>query len=156
VSSVAAPPLASPVRRAMDPGLNSSLLAVSKVFKPAVWVDLGFVVFLGAIVLWRWQVIRSVPEPSGIDAGNWLAYGHALLGSHSRSASLVYPPLVPALSVALATVWGPLTGVQLLAAGVVDAPFPSRPSSNSQSRSPSDRNNDSKSPLAMALACARF
>jgi hypothetical protein len=73
------------------------------------------IAFLGAIAALRWQVISSQPEPSGLDGGNWLALGHTLLGSHSRSASIMYPPLVPLLMVGMSAIWGALTSAQILA-----------------------------------------
>lgn len=76
--------------------------------------DAIFIGLLSVIALLRWQVIDSVGEPSGLDPGNWLAFGHSLMGSQSRSASLAYPPLVPLLSVAFSAVWGPLRGSAVL------------------------------------------
>src|SRR6267378_3037721 len=95
----------------------SAHLSVAKlsVFHHIELADGVFVVLLAAIAILRWQVITSLPEPTGVDGGNWLALGHSLLGSHSRSASIVYPPVVPLLSVGLAAIWGPLTGAQVLA-----------------------------------------
>lgn len=90
------------------------LVAVTDMLKR--WgADIIFVGFLLGIAAWRWQVISSFPEPSGLDAGNWLAFGHALLGSDARSSTIVYPPVVPLLILGFAAIWGPLTGVQLLA-----------------------------------------
>jgi hypothetical protein len=79
-------------------------------------VDASFAVFLFAIAVLRWKVIDSLQVPSGLDGGNWLAFGHSLFGSHSRSASIVYPPVVPLVTVLLAGFLGPLKAVEVLAA----------------------------------------
>lgn len=85
-------------------------------------VDSIFVAYLIVIAALRWQVIASLPEPSGIDPGNWLAFGHSLSGSHSRSSSIVYPPVVPLIVAAFGAVWGSLTGIQVLAVVTSIAP----------------------------------
>jgi hypothetical protein len=82
---------------------------------PAIAVDVLFGGYLLLIAGLRWQVIASYPEPSGVDGGNWLALGHSLLGSHSLTATNVYPPLTPLLTVGLAAIWGPLLGAQIMA-----------------------------------------
>ena len=85
-------------------------------------LDLLFAVYLLAIGILRLSVISSFPEPSGLDGGNWLAFGNALFGAHFRSASVVYPPLIPLITIAFAKVWGPLRGIEILAAVVSLAP----------------------------------
>ncbi len=77
--------------------------------------DLLLAAYLLTIAALRWAVIRSFAEPSGLDGGNWLAFGNALFGSHFRSPSVVYPPLVPLVTVFLAKIWGPLLGIEILA-----------------------------------------
>lgn len=75
---------------------------------------------LAAVAVVRWNTFQSVP--SGVDAGNWLAFGHAIHGMPVRSSSIVYPPLVPLLSVGAVNAFGLINGLRLLA--VVSGAFP--------------------------------
>lgn len=76
----------------------------------------AFAVVCGVIVGLRFLVLARVDGPATIDTGNWLAFGHDLLGSDVRSSSLVYPPVVPLLAVAATTAFGVAGGVAVLAA----------------------------------------
>src|SRR6266480_635631 len=78
--------------------------------------DVLAVTLLFGIAALRWYVASSFAEPSGLDEGNWLAYGRSIFGSHSRSASLAYPPLVPVLMLAITQLVGPFRGAELLGA----------------------------------------
>jgi hypothetical protein len=116
-------PLTDPGWRAASEGLvvPHVMLSLRSWWRGHV-ADAVFIAFLGTIAVLRWQVINSLPEPSGVDGGNWLAFGHALLGSHSRSSSIMVPPLVPLLAVGLEAVFGPLQGIEVLALAASLAP----------------------------------
>jgi len=60
--------------------------------------------------------------PPTIDAGNWLAFGHALLGEHIRSSSIVYPPVVPVLVAGAVAALGATRGVSAVAAAAAIFP----------------------------------
>jgi hypothetical protein len=70
----------------------------------------------------RFVALTGHHAPPTIDAGNWLAYGHALLGEHIRSSTIVYPPLVPLLVSGATWLFGATTGVSLVAAACAVAP----------------------------------
>jgi hypothetical protein len=74
-----------------------------------------FVTFLVIVAIGRWVVMGESPLPPGTDGGNWLAHGHAIFGEHIRSSSIVYPPVVPLLVVAAASIWGPFLGMKIVA-----------------------------------------
>ena len=80
----------------------------------------GTVVLFVALI--RWRLLRDTPYPTGLDGGNWLAYGHALLGEHIRSASLVAPPIVPLLAVLGEKSFGTFDGIKVLAIASSAAP----------------------------------
>lgn len=84
--------------------------------------DIAFMAFILGIGLARWHVVDSFPDPSGGDPGNWLALGHGLIGKSARSASIVYPPVVPALMLLASNEWGPMLGAKILAASASLAP----------------------------------
>lgn len=75
-----------------------------------------------AVSLIRWRLMRGSNYPTGIDGGNWLAFGHAILGEHIRSSTLAYPPVVPLLAVACEWMLGLYAGVQALAFASAAAP----------------------------------
>jgi hypothetical protein len=68
-----------------------------------------------ALILRAW-VLAAPGAPPGVDGGNWLAFGQALLGSSPRSASLMYPPVVPILVSTGVDGLGPTLGVAAVAA----------------------------------------
>lgn len=78
-------------------------------------------VALGVVAL-RALILLDQPGPSGIDGGNWLAFGHALIGNRVRSSEIVYPPLVPVLTLLATTLLGPTAGLNLLASVASIAP----------------------------------
>ncbi len=63
----------------------------------------------------RFATLIRGGAPPTIDSGNWLAFGHAMLGEHIRSTSIVYPPVVPALVTAAVWLFGATHGVALAA-----------------------------------------
>ena len=83
--------------------------------RPWPLVDAFFVGILLLVAIARWTLLTKSPYPPGIDPGNWLAFGHALVGEHIRSSSIVYPPVVPLLTLTASRLFGPFLGVQLLA-----------------------------------------
>jgi hypothetical protein len=125
LSAAEATPLAGPRWRLPSlnfPQARRLLAPASRLASRATGADMAFVALLLTIAALRWLAINSVPEPSGVDAGNWLAFGHSFLGSHSRSASVVIPPFVPMLVLAFGAVFGQLKGIQVLAAMASLAP----------------------------------
>src|SRR5207249_2447342 len=87
-----------------------------------IWTHLAFVGIIGVVSLIRWRLLRDTPYPTGLDGGNWLAYGHAIFGEHIRSSSLVYPPVVPVLAVASERLFGSFEGLRTLAFIAAAAP----------------------------------
>jgi hypothetical protein len=80
----------------------------------ALSTHLAFVGVVGVVTFIRWR-LQQTPYPTGLDGGNWLALGHAILGEHIRSASIVYAPVVPLMAVAAERLFGTYGGVQALA-----------------------------------------
>lgn len=68
-------------------------------------------------------VILAAGSPSGLDLGNWLYFGHQILGDPVAQAPTTYPPLVPVLSVVLVGLFGPLwaDAVLMSVAGTIPA-----------------------------------
>jgi hypothetical protein len=64
----------------------------------------------------RFGLVLRVAGPVTIDTGNWLAFGHDLLGTDVRSSTIVYPPVVPVLAVTVTEVLGVEVGTALLVA----------------------------------------
>ncbi len=83
---------------------------------------LAFAGVVSAVALIRWRLLRDTPYPTGLDGGNWLAFGHAIFGEHLRSSSLVYPPVVPVIAVASERLLGTYGGIQALAFAAGAAP----------------------------------
>jgi hypothetical protein len=77
---------------------------------------------LGAVTLLRLRLIRDTSYPTGLDGGNWLAFGHSIFGEHIRSSTLLYPPIVPLLAVVAEHALGPYAGLQWLAFASATAP----------------------------------
>lgn len=71
---------------------------------------------LGAVAVVRYLVLADRHAPATIDAGNWLAFGNAVLGDSIRHPDIVYPPLVPLLVRGATDLIGPVAGVALLGA----------------------------------------
>jgi hypothetical protein len=84
--------------------------------------DLVFVAVVVLCVVAHWVVLARGVVPSGLDMGNWLAFGHGLLGEHLRSSQMVYPPLVPLLAAGTEHWLGLMTANHLLT--VVSAAAP--------------------------------
>lgn len=76
----------------------------------------------GAVTAIRLLVFISAAAPPGVDPGNWLANGHLLARQGPWSGRLVYPPLVPALTVAFQARLAETVGIALLAALCAAAP----------------------------------
>ena len=81
-----------------------------------------FLTLITAVSFIRWRLLRDTPYPTGLDGGNWLAFGHAIFGTHIRSSSLVYPPVVPLLAVFAERLFGTYGGLQVLAFLAAAAP----------------------------------
>lgn len=83
---------------------------------PAAWpADLALTAFLLAVAVVRYTVLTDGGAPSTVDAGNWLAFGHTLLGDDTtRPSSLVYPPVVPLAMAGLTAAAGPVVAVGVL------------------------------------------
>jgi hypothetical protein len=75
-----------------------------------------------AVALIRWLLLRGTPYPTGLDGGNWLAFGHAIFGEHLRSSTLLYPPVVPLAAVISEGALGTYLGVKVLAFIAATAP----------------------------------
>jgi hypothetical protein len=88
----------------------------------AIASHLSFVVVITVVSFIHWRLLRDTQYPTGLDGGNWLAYGHAIFGEHIRSSSLVYPPVVPVLTVGLERLLGTYAAVQVLAFAAAAAP----------------------------------
>lgn len=74
------------------------------------------VLALLGVAIYRILVIALHGEPSGVDFGNWLMFGHQALGSPlPRAASVTYPPIVPVLTVWLTGAFGVVWGTAILA-----------------------------------------
>jgi len=80
------------------------------------------VVLMAAIAGWRFVAAAQVDGPVTTDAGNWLAFGRDLLGPDVRSSSIVYPPVVPLLTVVATEVLGLERGIAFLVAVCSVAP----------------------------------
>lgn len=70
----------------------------------------------------RFLVLSSQASPAGVDGGNWLAFGQALLGRPVRSSSIVYPPVVPALVTGAVELFGLVRGIAVVGAAASLAP----------------------------------
>lgn len=77
---------------------------------------LAFLVLCDLVIGIRFVMLLGVDGPATIDTGNWLAFGHDLLGDDVRSSTLVYPPVVPLIMVAATTLFGVAGGVAAVAA----------------------------------------
>lgn len=65
-----------------------------------------------------WQIGDPV---SGLDAGEWLAYGRGALGGQGRSSGGAYPPFVPVMIRLGQLVLGPMEAARLVGAGSLAA-----------------------------------
>jgi len=88
----------------------------------AIWWDAAFLLCALVVASLRFVILRRGGAPPTIDAGNWLAFGDAILGKGVRSPTIVYPPLVPLLSKGSVALFGLTNGVALLAAVSSAAP----------------------------------
>lgn len=84
--------------------------------------DVVFAVVVFHLAATRYDVLTDRRAPATVDAGNWLAFGHALLGRSSRSVSIVYPPVVPLLLVGLSRLVGVIAAVGLVGAASATLP----------------------------------
>ena len=76
-------------------------------------VELGpLVAVITALALRRWS--QTGAYPTGLDAGNWLAYGADLFDGAGKSTGGTYPPLIPALLHVLAQWSDPVTAARLV------------------------------------------
>lgn len=70
--------------------------------------DVAVAVAVLAAIGFHLAVMVSAGSPSGVDFGNWLYFGHQILGDPVMHAPTTYPPLVPVLAVATTAAFGPL------------------------------------------------
>jgi hypothetical protein len=89
---------------------------------PVVTPDVCFAAVCLGVAAVRFVILTDPAAPSGIDGGNWLAFGHALLGERIRSSELVYPPVVPLVTSGLVALFGLVNGVAVMAASAAIAP----------------------------------
>jgi hypothetical protein len=76
---------------------------------------ISFLIILAVVGVIRLTVLQRSPYPPGLDGGNWLAYGHAIVGEHLRSSTIVYPPVIPLIAVFLERILGTYAGLKALA-----------------------------------------
>lgn len=100
----------------MNSWLRSQLRVNSATSQAALLLASGFAVGL-------WSLYLRPPNPTGLDGGNWLAFGHALFGEDAKSTLAAYPPLVPFSLVVLSQISSPLASVTVLAAMTSAAVF---------------------------------
>jgi len=81
-----------------------------------------FFAVAATMVFIRFVVFATGDAPATIDAGNWLAFGDALLGDTTRDASIVYPPVVPVLTKLSVAAFGLTAGVAFIGAVASAAP----------------------------------
>ena len=74
--------------------LRSGLHAAPRGAQPLLARIAAPVALLAALATWQWMRIGDYP--TGIDPGNWFAFGGALFGEAGKSTAGVYPPLIPA------------------------------------------------------------
>jgi hypothetical protein len=84
--------------------------------------DLVFVLLCAVTGVVRAVILASPYAPSGIDPGNWLAFGNGLLGNGVRSSTIVYPPLIPLVVRGATAMMGPVTGIAAIGALAALAP----------------------------------
>ena len=105
-----------------DVELTKATPAVSPLRASAIASHVVFVGVIAAVAFIRWRLLQYTPYPTGLDGGNWLAFGHAIFGEHIRSSSLAYPPLVPVVMVGLERVLGTYGSIQAMAFAAAAAP----------------------------------
>ncbi len=88
-----------------------SRLAVLGASPTVLFVGMGL-----AVAAMRASVLAAPGVPSGVDGGNWLAFGHSLLGDGVQAPSLAYPPLIPLVLTGACAALGPTLGVAIVAA----------------------------------------
>ena len=80
------------------------------------WCPIVFAIVCAGLAVMRAVVLMRGGAPATVDSGNWLAFGHALLGSHVRSSTIVYPPVVPLILTSVSSVFGARVAVGLVGA----------------------------------------
>ena len=80
------------------------------------WCPIVFAIVCAGLAVMRVVVLMRGGAPATVDSGNWLAFGHALLGSHVRSSTIVYPPVVPLILTSVSSVFGARVAVGLVGA----------------------------------------
>ena len=80
------------------------------------WCPIVFAMACVGLAIMRAVVLMRGGAPATVDSGNWLAFGHALLGSHVRSSTIVYPPVVPLILTSVSSVFGARVAVGLVGA----------------------------------------
>jgi hypothetical protein len=71
-----------------------------------------------AVAIVRWAIFSPNVAPPGSDGGQWLAFGHRLLGGGDVRAGLdSYPPVVPFVTEVASRVLPPMTALKIIGAG---------------------------------------
>jgi hypothetical protein len=122
-----APPAAAPAidppkpRPQVRPSSNSSKIRAVAVDaaiadKASRWPTALFWAAVAVAAIYRFVVLLSGGAPATVDSGNWLAFGEQLFGGGTRSDSIAYPPVVPALATLSVWLFGTHVGVAILGA----------------------------------------
>jgi hypothetical protein len=116
--------LVGPGEAGTGPNRSAEALAhrVSRVVGHTRVIDGCFLVFCAVVALIRYALLAHASMLPGIDGGNWLALGHALLGTGAGGPGTTYPPVVPFLTVVGVDLFGPVHAVAGLAALASVAP----------------------------------
>ena len=94
----------------------SSRSAIAFSWRAALWSAIGpAFVWIGALAVGAWRLHQMGAYPTGLDGGNWLAFGSDIFGGIGKSTPGVYPPLVPVLAHLGSLVLEPTDATRLLA-----------------------------------------
>ena len=76
----------------------------------------GILLLLMLLVAWyKWALFSGNAAPPGSDGGQWLAFGHGILGGDSVRAGIQsYPPILPFAVQLVSLVMGPLIALKLV------------------------------------------
>ena len=118
--SVAVDVRSSTTARRGERGPSVARPRASEAVRPRVpslpWCPIVFAMACVGLAVMRAVVLMRGGAPATVDSGNWLAFGHALLGSHVRSSTIVYPPVVPLILTSVSSLFGARVAVGLVGA----------------------------------------